>query len=180
MARGDHLFFYRSENMYSHHGIDTGEGTVIHYDSSIPAKLAATVVKNCAPRVRESTFEEFSQGRPVLTRAYATCDTADVVIRRARERVGEQSYDLFRNNCEHFAVWCKTGKPASCQTDAARGAARDWCKTQWVSLLLARSARRLPSPYRQVAFGGALLVSGASLATNYLRRRRATILAKEA
>lgn len=30
-------------------------------------------------------------------------------IRRAKSRLGEEEYDLFTNNCEHFAIWCKTG-----------------------------------------------------------------------
>jgi len=33
----------------------------------------------------------------------------DEVIERARSRVGEKKYSLLTNNCEHFAVWCKTG-----------------------------------------------------------------------
>ena len=30
-------------------------------------------------------------------------------IERARSREGEQAYNLVVNNCEHFAIWCKTG-----------------------------------------------------------------------
>jgi hypothetical protein len=37
------------------------------------------------------------------------CDLDDVVIQRAKSRLGETKYDLFFNNCEHFATWCKTG-----------------------------------------------------------------------
>ena len=29
-------------------------------------------------------------------------------VRRARSRLGESSYNLATNNCEHFAIWCKT------------------------------------------------------------------------
>jgi hypothetical protein len=38
-----------------------------------------------------------------------------VVIGRAESRLGEQRYDLFFNNCEHFATWCKTGRSESAQ-----------------------------------------------------------------
>lgn len=39
-------------------------------------------------------------------------------IKRARSRLGEQEYDLALNNCEHFALWCKTGVSQSHQVDA--------------------------------------------------------------
>lgn len=35
---------------------------------------------------------------------------------RAISMIGMSSYDLIENNCEHFAVWCRTGKPISTQT----------------------------------------------------------------
>ena len=37
------------------------------------------------------------------------------VIRRARSRIGEEAYNLFKNNCEHFANWCKEGDSTSKQ-----------------------------------------------------------------
>ncbi|MGB7486504.1 MAG: lecithin retinol acyltransferase family protein, partial [Phormidesmis sp.] len=43
---------------------------------------------------------------------------ADVVIARAESRLGEQRYDLFFNNCEHFASWCKTGRSECLQLDS--------------------------------------------------------------
>lgn len=32
------------------------------------------------------------------------------VVERAKERIGERSYNVLLKNCEHFATWCKTGK----------------------------------------------------------------------
>ena len=34
---------------------------------------------------------------------------AHQVVERAKSRLGEGNYDLISNNCEHFAIWCKTG-----------------------------------------------------------------------
>ena len=42
----------------------------------------------------------------------------DETIRRAKSRLGESQYDLIKNNCEHFAIWCKTGLHESHQVDA--------------------------------------------------------------
>jgi hypothetical protein len=39
----------------------------------------------------------------------------DIVVSRAYSRLGESGYSLFRNNCEHFASWCKVGKESSQQ-----------------------------------------------------------------
>ena len=36
---------------------------------------------------------------------------------RARERIGETQYSLWTNNCEHFAIWCKTGISESHQIE---------------------------------------------------------------
>ena len=36
-------------------------------------------------------------------------------VNRAISRVGEDKYNLLFNNCEHFAIWCKTGVSESYQ-----------------------------------------------------------------
>ncbi len=38
-------------------------------------------------------------------------------VARARSRVGEGRYNLATNNCEHFAIWCKTGVHESHQVN---------------------------------------------------------------
>lgn len=47
----------------------------------------------------------------------------DEVVARARSALNSQnqdSYDLFSNNCEHFAVWCATGLHESEQIEALK------------------------------------------------------------
>lgn len=56
-----------------------------------------------------------------LDGAYAACYhlySPDETIARAKSRLGEKQYNLGFNNCEHYAVWCKTGLPESGQADA--------------------------------------------------------------
>lgn len=36
-------------------------------------------------------------------------------VERAMSRLGEDKYNLVTNNCEHFAIWCKTGLSESMQ-----------------------------------------------------------------
>ena len=40
-----------------------------------------------------------------------------MAVRRGRSRIGAEGYSLPVNNCEHFAVWCRTGESESSQVD---------------------------------------------------------------
>lgn len=42
----------------------------------------------------------------------------DETVNRAKEHMGKQGYNLIVNNCEHFAIWCKTGLKYSYQVNA--------------------------------------------------------------
>lgn len=107
MARGDQIYVMRPlvgmEGVYEHHGIDCGDGTVIHYRKGDEAMISRT------------SFEQFAQGKPVFVKDYSASYIPDVVIERAESRLGERQYNLLTNNCEHFATWCKLGKSESAQ-----------------------------------------------------------------
>ncbi|HBE19177.1 MAG TPA: NC domain-containing protein [Cyanobacteria bacterium UBA11149] len=100
MARGDQIYVYREflnlQGVYEHHGIDCGDGTVIHY-------------RKPSETVERTSFATFSKGNKVYVRKYPTHFIPDVVIKRAESRLGEKKYNLLYNNCEHLATWCKTG-----------------------------------------------------------------------
>lgn len=55
--------------------------------------------------VKESKSEEFH--------LYSGSET----VKRAESRLGEDEYNLLFSNCEHFAIWCKTGLHESKQID---------------------------------------------------------------
>jgi hypothetical protein len=107
MARGDQVYTFR-EIMgvpYEHHGIDLGDGTIVHYSKAGEAEIART------------SRDAFAQGGAIYIKNPPTSFIADVVIDRAESRLGERQYDLFFNNCEHFADWCKTGAGQCSQLD---------------------------------------------------------------
>ncbi len=108
MARGDQIYVIRPfvglASVYEHHGIDCGDGTVIHY-----SKLEPTAT------VRRTARSQFSQMRPVRMRDYISSFIPEDVVRRAESRLGETQYNLLSNNCEHFATWCKIGVSESRQ-----------------------------------------------------------------
>ena len=106
MARGDHIYVDRFGGLYSHHGIDCGDGTVIHYwPDEIPL----------ASSVKRTTLTEFAEGGSVRVRNYAECDPPETALRRALSSLGARGFDPLRSNCEHFVVWCKTGRKESSQ-----------------------------------------------------------------
>ena len=43
--------------------------------------------------------------------------SGDETVSRARSKLGQGGYNLAFNNCEHFAVWCKTGVKDSSQVN---------------------------------------------------------------
>ncbi len=109
MSRGDHIRVKRLG--YWHHGIDCGDGTVIHYTGE-PADY-----RNAA--IRRTSVEDFAKGGKVRTVRHVAALDADSVIERAESRLNEISYHPVRNNCEHFARWCATGAAESRQVRQA-------------------------------------------------------------
>ena len=116
MAAADHLQVPRQHGLFNHHGIDLGDGTVAHYLEG--------------REILRSPLAEFSRGQPLSVVPYVAtqCSPANVTLRRAMGRLGEQNYNLLFNNCEHFAHWCKTGRHRSAQVE-------DWLHTSSLGAL---------------------------------------------
>ena len=102
MALGDQIYVWRQlakiDGVYQHHGIDIGDGSVIHYRK--PSEI-----------IEQTSWEIFSRGNKVYIRQYPQGFSflPEFVTKRAISRLGENNYNLLFNNCEHFATWCKTG-----------------------------------------------------------------------
>lgn len=80
---------------------------VVWFDKGIPYKI-----QNATTFLFNGTLDYYKDGLPKQKR---NTFSADETIERARSRVGETSYNLITNNCEHFAMWCKTGVSESSQ-----------------------------------------------------------------
>jgi hypothetical protein len=107
---GSHLVTPRFA--FTHHGIYVGDGRVVHYGSLRRRRPGGPV--------QEVTLERFAQGQPVWIRWHALPRFRRLaVIRRARLRIGENSYRLLSNNCEHFCEWCLYGEHRSYQVEQA-------------------------------------------------------------
>ena len=169
MARGDHVYFYCLG--YSHHGIDLGDDQFIHFDYHPWQSLNRRMTQS-KPAIRIASREQFSQERPIVVREYDACDDVETVLNRAHEKLGEAGYHLFENNCEHFAVWCKTGRHYSTQVDDFLDATRPMSATLPSAAILFRSARRLPPRLRTMAYGAAFAMTAGTFAQRYLHHRR--------
>jgi hypothetical protein len=64
--------------------------------------------------VEEVTMPRFSAGRAVRIIEYSESKySPQEIVLRARSRLGENEYQVLRNNCEHFCNWCISGRSRS-------------------------------------------------------------------
>ncbi|MCQ2518009.1 MAG: lecithin retinol acyltransferase family protein [Lachnospiraceae bacterium] len=137
------VFGVSRHNLYEHYGIYIGNGMVINYrgdydigskntvrlerlkdvvgndelfvlhfyeDGSVPRKISTKTEFNGADRSTKYVPQTF--------RYYSKIYSPQETISRAMSKLGEQDYNLLFHNCEHFAMWCKTGK-SICLQEAA-------------------------------------------------------------
>ena len=108
-ALGAHLVTQRRG--YAHHGIYVGGGKIVHY-----AGYAGSAHRG---PVAEVTLEQFAAGHAIAVLPHPLPKFAGAeAVRRARSRLGENSYRLLTNNCEHFCAWCLFGESRSEQVHA--------------------------------------------------------------
>ena len=125
-----------SRGAYEHYAIYIGNGRIIHYageNSDFKGKVSiheapfeeflksnkdyfvVSFEGEYPVRLQSSTnfisngFFEYSNNR--VKKVYS----AEETVQRAYSRIGETKYSLLNNNCEHFAMWCKTRKSESMQ-----------------------------------------------------------------
>jgi len=125
MARGDRLVTPRFVSAgtwlgrmvrYRHHGIDMGDGTVVHARPDDPHRVFA------GGRVERTSLACFAAGQPVsVVHDPPAAFPPDEVARRAAAHVGRDGYSPLVDNCEHFSTWCATGRRKSRQADLVAG-----------------------------------------------------------
>ena len=108
MIKGDHLTSARF--VFDHHGLYVGNGEVIHYPGFSEGVAMGEVEK--------TTLEKFEAGHgsEVKNHLISLYD-AEERVDRAFSEVGQDSYNLIFNNCEHFVNWCFNGLKTSTQVN---------------------------------------------------------------
>ena len=103
LQKGDILFV--DKGLYKHYGIYAGNNTVVHYQNK-GSNFGFDI------KVQEASLDDFAGGVEIqvchLDPKKYNLYSADETVARAYSRLGEKKYNLVFNNCEHFAVWCKT------------------------------------------------------------------------
>ncbi len=129
LTPGDHIYVYRLFVVYSHHAIyigrnESGIHTVIHFTGDSEARKSKSTAK-----IRKATLDDFLKGADLRLVSY---DDLSSIIKRSgsshalKSRHGPEvveiaehycrnphewkDYHVFSNNCEHFCIFCKTGK----------------------------------------------------------------------
>lgn len=118
MARGDHIYVRSLLGAipFQHHGIDMGDGTVIHLAAASGGRVALRDVSDTFS-VRRDCWEEFCQGRVPQVVEHADAREPEDVAVQAENWLGKTGYNLLHGNCEHFATFCATGRCESHQIE---------------------------------------------------------------
>ena len=111
MSYGDHIYVRRPLG-YTHHGIDCGDGTVIHFSGEPgSSKVHASICR--------TDLDSFLDGGRLQIRRYGRRLDPSETVQRAESRLGEPRYHVLASNCEHFAEWCCSNQTRSDQVKNA-------------------------------------------------------------
>ena len=128
--------------VYRHYGIYAGNNAVIHF---APDKFGRRIIHKapmeefledlkpdeCHVQYFPETFESLKlmlqhrcENDSILTKMFEQVKSTDYkffsdeqTLERAKKCIGDGGYKLLENNCEHFALWCKTNVAYSKQRD---------------------------------------------------------------
>lgn len=127
LVPGDHIK-YKWFLDFSHHAIvkevTQGKITLIHWqggNGSINAKKTAEVTED------KISLDKMKQKSDFIIRmdykggavrdGFVEEDSKVLTLARANASKGDRGYNIFKNNCEHFAVYCKIGNHWSFQAE---------------------------------------------------------------
>ncbi|MHC0037903.1 lecithin retinol acyltransferase family protein [Pseudoneobacillus sp. C159] len=95
---------------FRHFGIDIGDGTVVHFTGEKAFSKSNLI--------QHTSLDKFLKGGDLeVDLATPLTYKRDEIVERALSKVGSDfgGYNLFDNNCEHFANWCARGRKTSRQ-----------------------------------------------------------------
>ena len=116
---GDHVAWHRPLG-YWHHAIVVRCSSLVDTTVRVIHYAEPTAESTCKGKVVEDWIDMCKQRGDLYRLEYKpeTVFDSDKVIERARTRLNEVQYNVFDNNCEHFARWCKTGIGMSEQVES--------------------------------------------------------------
>ena len=154
MALGDHLVV--QFGWYRHHGIDVGEGKVVHFGRGLHDLENA--------QIEVVPIQDFAQGKDVLPGKSEASFPPEAIRERALSRLGESGYNLETNNCEHFANWCRNGVMSSPQSDVGETVLRQGVASV-TKPVVAAGLKRLAAQFLKNGAGRGVLLKSLGKAT---------------
>lgn len=134
-GKGGHIAIQGVKGSYWHHAIvedvDTKKNIihVLEYTNTATEFFEDNFGSPRKPgiaKVRRGEYSGSEYGLYLIK--HEKCLPADTVISRAKGRLGENSYHPLENNCEHFAMWCKTGISLSQQANGIERNCEERCR----------------------------------------------------
>ena len=139
---GSVVFVKRKWGLYKHYGVYIGHGQVIHFSGEEGHEIDASRAK-----IIQTSLQGFLKGGQLRIQSDIgrpePLPKAEIV-RRAKSQLEKCDYDLWKNNCEHFANWCRYGEKKSVRVDNAK---------KWLRRVI------------QVALGGTVAFAGKVVAS---------------
>jgi hypothetical protein len=93
---------------------------IVHYEEE-PYELARVVLNAktlYAISLYKNKYFSHSEAKETIEREFGKRQASEIEEYRSKiEDKYDLNYHFFKNNCEHFATFCKTGKPTSKQVD---------------------------------------------------------------
>uniref|UniRef100_A0A6N2M1B2 LRAT domain-containing protein n=1 Tax=Salix viminalis TaxID=40686 RepID=A0A6N2M1B2_SALVM len=132
---GDHIYSWRNAYLYAHHGIYVGDKEVIHFTRGAGQEIGTGTIIHAQIVV-------INQGLMV-----SSCPASIVSSQN-----GFGGYHIFKNNCEDFAIYCKTGLLINTNLSVGRSGQ--------AASFLAAGAATLSSPLRFLTSFSGLTVVG--------------------
>ncbi|GEM_PF-1257207 len=129
---GNVIRFSRS-GLYDHYGIYIGNLDVIHFSDGIIKQTSLREFSDYAAYDQSNDirnrillygsvlyFMSFSNMRPTVelmgfNASAIAAISKEECVNRAKAMLNNEGYNVLFNNCEHFAVWCRTGVAESSQ-----------------------------------------------------------------
>lgn len=116
--KGDHIRVQRMNGLYAHHGIYVSDEEVIHFTG----KDDDSILDWSKPEVIQTDLAYFLKGGILEVKEYTDEEFTDLyspeqIVTYARACLGDKSYNLIFNNCEHFANVCTLGRFRSHQVE---------------------------------------------------------------
>ena len=118
---GKNPCIHKADFRYFLSGATSYEILLFSEEGKVPQHIKIDLISGKEEKGRFSKKDRILFGKMFLGQMRINIFSPEETVNRAKIRLGEKNYKLKTNNCEHFAIWCKTGIRESTQVDMVFG-----------------------------------------------------------